>query len=100
MLRTQLCDRLGIEFPIIQAGMGSSFVSPELVAAVSNASGLGSFGARPELRDQAAEEIKERITRIRALTDRPFAVNHTVNDLNEAAFAERCSVSAVLPGGA
>jgi enoyl-[acyl-carrier protein] reductase II len=36
MLRTHLCEVLGIEFPIIQAGM-SLFTSAELVAAVSNA---------------------------------------------------------------
>ena len=43
MLRTRLCNLLGIEFPIIQAGMGV-FTSAELVAAVSNAGGLGSLG--------------------------------------------------------
>ncbi|MFQ6023677.1 MAG: NAD(P)H-dependent flavin oxidoreductase [Acidiferrobacterales bacterium] len=86
MLRTQVCDLLGIEFPIIQAGMGA-FASPDLVAAVSNAGGLGSFGARPELGERAADNIRERMARTRELTDRPFAVNHTVNDLNEVAFA-------------
>ena len=38
-----LCDLLGIELPVIQAGMGP-FTSAELVAAVSNAGGLGSLG--------------------------------------------------------
>ena len=44
MLRTKLCNIFGIEFPIIQAGMGV-FTSAELVAAVSNAGGLGSLAA-------------------------------------------------------
>jgi enoyl-[acyl-carrier protein] reductase II len=44
MLRTSLCDLLGIEYPIIQAGMGE-FTSAELVAAVSNAGGLGNLDA-------------------------------------------------------
>ena len=43
MLQTPLCTLLGIEFPIIQAGMGV-FTSAELAAAVSNAGGLGSIG--------------------------------------------------------
>ena len=43
MLHTPVCDLLGIEFPIIQAGMGP-FTSAELVAAVSNAGALGSLG--------------------------------------------------------
>ena len=46
MLHTPLCTLLGIEFPIIQAGMGA-FTSAELAAAVSNAGGLGSVGTFP-----------------------------------------------------
>jgi NAD(P)H-dependent flavin oxidoreductase YrpB (nitropropane dioxygenase family) len=44
MLHTSICDLFGIEFSIIQAGMGP-FTSAELVAAVSNAGALGSLGA-------------------------------------------------------
>ena len=44
MLHTPVCELLGIEFPVIQAGMGL-LTSAELVAAVSNAGGLGSLGA-------------------------------------------------------
>ena len=39
-MKTSLCDRLGIEVPIIQAPMGGA-VGPALAAAVSNAGGLG-----------------------------------------------------------
>ena len=39
-MKTVLCERLGIDFPIIQAPMGGA-VGPPLAAAVSNAGGLG-----------------------------------------------------------
>jgi nitronate monooxygenase len=63
--------RLGIEHPIIQGPMGGGPSTPELVAAVSNAGGLGSLGA-PYL---TPDQITDAIGRIRALTDRPFNVN-------------------------
>ncbi len=71
MLRTRLCDLLGIELPIIAAPMGPSITSPELVAAVGNAGGLGivSFGANPP------PLVRRLIRRVRELTDRPFGVN-------------------------
>lgn len=69
-LRTELCDRLGIEKPIILAGMGG-VAGPELVAAVSNAGGLGVLGAASMLPDELATSIE----RIRQLTDRPFGVD-------------------------
>jgi enoyl-[acyl-carrier protein] reductase II len=82
MLRTPLCDLLGIEFPIIQAGM-SRFTSAELVAAVSNAGGLGSLGC--DLR--SVDDITMQLARTRELTSRPFAVNHLLLTLNEKAFS-------------
>ena len=82
MLHTRLCDLLGIEAPVIQAGM-SVFTGAALVAAVSNAGGLGSLGAwrRP------AAELRAHLTAIRERTARPFAVNHVVPDLDEECFA-------------
>ena len=62
---------LGIELPIVQAPMGGGPSTPELVAAVSNAGGLGSLGA-PYL---TPEQILEAARRVRALTDKPFALN-------------------------
>jgi enoyl-[acyl-carrier protein] reductase II len=82
MLRTPLCDLLGIEFPIIQAGM-SRFTSAELVAAVSNAGGLGSLGC--DLR--SVDDITMQLARTQELTSRPFAVNHLLLTLNEKAFS-------------
>jgi nitronate monooxygenase/enoyl-[acyl-carrier protein] reductase II len=82
MLRTPLCDLLGIEFPIIQAGMGEH-TSAELVAAVSNAGGLGSLGCSM----RSVDDIAIQLSRIRELTNNPFAVNHLILTLDENAFA-------------
>jgi enoyl-[acyl-carrier protein] reductase II len=82
MLHTPVCELLGIEFPVIQAGMGP-LTSAELVAAVSNAGGLGSLGAG--LRSPA--ELKQQLAQTRELTQRPFAVNHLLSMLNEDALA-------------
>ncbi len=77
MLRTDLCDRLGIDIPVLQGPMALAATAP-LAAAVSNAGGLGSLAgvllSGPHLREQ--------IERTRALTDRPFAVNHVLNQLD------------------
>jgi nitronate monooxygenase len=64
-------DRLGIDLPIVLAPMAGGISTPELVAAVSNAGGLGSFGGGY----LSGDALREAIRRIRALTSRPFAVN-------------------------
>jgi nitronate monooxygenase len=74
LLRTPLCDRLGIDLPILQAGMGRSIGSPttpQLVAAVSEAGGLGCLGAS----GLDPSEISAAIREVRQRTQRPFAVN-------------------------
>lgn len=69
-LKTPICDLLGIEKPIVQAGMG--FVArSELAAAVSNAGGLGVIGAAFLGLDQLREEIRK----TRDMTDKPFGVD-------------------------
>lgn len=70
LLYTPLCDRLGIELPIISAGMGP-IAGPELVAAVSNAGGLGVLGCT----SMSADGVRAVIRRTRELTDRPFGVD-------------------------
>ena len=82
LVRSELCDLVGIELPIIQAGM-SIFTSPALAAAVSDAGALGSLGAWNRPTDQLRRDLGE----LRDLTDHPFAVNHVVPDLNPDAFA-------------
>jgi nitronate monooxygenase/enoyl-[acyl-carrier protein] reductase II len=62
--------------------MGTN-TSAELVAAVSNAGGLGSLGAAA----RPLEDLKRQLALIRQLTARPFAVNHLVPILNEDAFS-------------
>jgi len=46
VLKTPLCNLLGIEHPIIAAPMGPDLTGPEFVAAVSNAGGLGILQAQ------------------------------------------------------
>ncbi len=68
---TKLTKLLNIQLPIIQAPMAGGPTTPELVAAVSNAGGLGSLGAGY----LDPEEIRKIIIKIKSLTDKPFAVN-------------------------
>jgi len=70
MLHTDICDLFGIEYPIVLAGMGGVSMAP-LVAAVSNAGGLGVIGAATLDPDGLRREIH----RTRELTDKPFAVD-------------------------
>src|SRR3954453_4516849 len=65
-----LCDRLGIEIPIIQAPMGGA-VGPALAAAVSNAGGLGTLALWGADADTLRQQVRETL----ALTSKPFAVN-------------------------
>lgn len=81
MLRTPVCDDLGIEVPIMQAAIWPA-TSPGLVGAVCEAGGLGSIGSVFE----SAESVERQITRVRELTNRPFAVNHVVPLLDQEAF--------------
>jgi nitronate monooxygenase len=69
-MKTVLCERLGIELPIIQAPMGGA-VGPALAAAVSNAGGLGMLAPWRSNVDLVRRQIRE----TRALTSRPFGVN-------------------------
>ena len=69
-MRTPLCERLGIDVPIIQAAMGGA-TCPALAAAVSNAGGLGMLALSSENVDSVRREIRQ----TRALTKRPFGVN-------------------------
>lgn len=69
-LDTRLAELLGVRFPIVQAPM-AGVTTPELVAAVSNADALGSFGGGTTPPDG----LRETIRAIRNLTAAPFAVN-------------------------
>ncbi len=82
MLHTAACDALGIAHPVCQAGM-ATYTSPELVAAVSNAGGLGVHGSLGRDPDELRALI--RATR-RLCGERPFGVNLVLSRLDEAAF--------------
>jgi NAD(P)H-dependent flavin oxidoreductase YrpB (nitropropane dioxygenase family) len=69
-MKTALCERLGIDLPIIQAPMGGA-VGPALAASVSNAGGLGMLAIWRADSDTIRRQIRE----TRALTSRPFGVN-------------------------
>jgi len=77
ILRTKLCDMLGIEYPILSAGMGPSLVGEktgatvELVVAVSEAGGLGVLGAA----GYTVDEMRDAILEIKKLTDKPYGVD-------------------------
>lgn len=69
--QNRITEVLGIRHPIIQAGMAGKATNPKLVAAVSNAGGLGTLGAGYLTPAQIGEAIDE----IRKQTSQPFAVN-------------------------
>jgi enoyl-[acyl-carrier protein] reductase II len=82
VLTTPFSELLGIEVPLLQAAIWPA-TSPELVAAVGEAGAIGSIGAV----FTPAERLIEQIAHVRALTDRPFVVNHVVPGIDEEAFA-------------
>jgi enoyl-[acyl-carrier protein] reductase II len=90
-MRTRLCDLLGIDYPIIQAGMGP-FTAADLVVAVSNAGGLGSLGST----QRSPEQLREELARIRERTTRPYAVNFLVSDFSEESFAVALAAGAPM----
>ena len=69
-MRTRLTELLDIEHPIMLAGMGGISYS-DLVAAVSEAGGIGTFGAAPMRPGQLDAEIE----RVKTLTSKPFGVD-------------------------
>ena len=75
MFKTRVTELFGIKYPIIQGALGGGLATPELVAAVSNAGGLGMITS---LNYGSAQELRENIKKTRNLTDKPFAVNVTL----------------------
>jgi len=75
MWRSSFTREYGLELPFVSAGMG--FVAlPELVAAVSNAGGLGLLGVAPA----PAQLMHEMVSRTKSLTTRPFGVDLIVEE--------------------
>ena len=69
-LRTPICDLLGVEHPILLAGMGGVSYA-EVCAAVSAAGGFGSLG----MAGLPPEFIRQQMRRVKELTDKPFGVD-------------------------
>lgn len=70
VLHTGICDLLGIDHPILLAGMGGVSYAG-VCAAVSNAGGYGCLG----MAGRSPREIRDEMRAVRALTDRPFGVD-------------------------
>src|SRR5258708_18732721 len=69
-LRTRVTELFGVEYPVVQTGMG--YVSDaRLTAATSAAGGLGIVGSGL----MSYQELAEAIARVKELTDKPFGVN-------------------------
>ncbi len=77
VLKTKLCDMLGIEYPILSAGMGPTLIGEktgapvELVVAVSEAGGMGVLGGS----GFTVDELRDAIRQIKSQTDKPFGVD-------------------------
>ncbi|MGE0827730.1 MAG: NAD(P)H-dependent flavin oxidoreductase [Hyphomonadaceae bacterium] len=69
-LRTPICDMLGVEHPVLLAGMGGVSYAP-LAAAVSEAGGYGVLGMAGRSTDEIAANMRE----VRARTQKPFGVD-------------------------
>lgn len=89
----RVCEILGITKPVVQAPM-TWITNPELVAAVSNAGGLGVLGfnagfetgkATPE---ETAEEMRKIIRKTKELTDKPFGMNAMTAAFDGAGFSK------------
>ena len=81
VVRTRLCDLLNIDVPIVLAPFGP-WDEVDLAAAVCEAGAMGSVGTAV----RSVTELREQWQRLRELTDRPFAINHTGRPFNEEAF--------------
>ncbi|MCB1257789.1 MAG: nitronate monooxygenase [Microthrixaceae bacterium] len=69
-LRTRACELFGVEYPIVQTGMG--WVSgAQLTAATSSAGGLGILASAT----MTLEELRSAIAKVKSRTDKPFGVN-------------------------
>ena len=70
MIKSEICEMLGIRYPVFQGGM-AWIADGTLAAAVSNGGGLGIIGAG----NAPASYVKEQIAIAKSLTDKPFGVN-------------------------
>jgi nitronate monooxygenase len=79
--QTRVSGILGIQYPILQGPFGGNLSSVRLVSTVSNAGGLGGYGAYT----LTPQEIVDLNQQIRAATDKPYNINLWVSDTDAAA---------------
>lgn len=89
-MRMSFLERLGIETPVVQAGMGGGLSRHELAAAVSEAGGLGTVAVN------GAAAIERELGEVRKLTGRPVAVNLLLPFARRDWFAAAASAEAVV----
>lgn len=104
-LGNRLTRLFGIRYPLVQAGMAGGATTPRLVAAVSEAGGLGTLGAGY----MQPRAIRDVVREIRSLTDAPFAINlfvpepfeesHSPAEAGEPLASYRRELSLDEPGG-
>ena len=70
MIKTPICELLGIEYPLFQGGM-AWVANASLASAVSNAGGLGIIAAM----NSNGEQLRAEIRKCREMTEKPFGVN-------------------------
>lgn len=76
--QTRITELLGISYPILLGPMGGGISTPDLLAAVSNAGGLGSLGAYTLTPEQILEANKVILSK----TDKPYNINLWVSDVD------------------
>lgn len=100
-MRTRITDLLGVRYPIVQGGL-AHLAFAGLCAAVSEAGGLGQISAATI--PGGADGLRAEVRAVRALTDRPFAVNFAISehrdtmDLVEVALDEGVRVMSFTAG--
>lgn len=82
MIKSRICEMLGIEYPVFQGGM-AWVADASLAAAVSNAGGLGLISSI----NAGTEAVRNEIRKCRELTDKPFGVNIMLQAPNAAEIA-------------
>ena len=94
MFQTRVTKLLGIEYPVIQGAM-MWLSRAEMVAAVSNAGGLGNLAA---MTFPTAKELREEIKKTQSLTDKPFAINITLLPTTKPRSLEEYIAAAIEEG--
>lgn len=90
-MRTRLTELLDIELPVMLAGMGGVSYC-DLVAAVSEAGGIGTLGAST----MSADRLRQEMAAVRSMTDKPFGVDL----LTASPDSVEAGIGAVVEGGA